>query len=393
MREQGPGRADGRGGGDPDRHRRTARRRPCSSRSSRASRVGRASTARAASSPRTSSGFASRRSPPGRSMSTTAPAGRWRARAEASSPSASPAARVASTRATPSSSSARTAIAFARGVARRTPRRSRAPGGARSRAPRPSRRVLIARGRERDDPFPGLADSLERLGTETAFSVLARARELERQGREIIHLEIGEPDFDTPAPRPRRCGSARSRAGETHYCPSAGIPELREEAARYLSAYARHRGRPGERPRRHGGEAVPLLRDPRDLQSGRRGRLPGSGLPDLRVGDPLGGRHAGSAPAARGAGLRVRPRRPRVAAGPEDEARDPQLAAEPDRRRALARGDGARRRRCSRTATPGSCRTRSTRRWSTTATSRASRRTRACSSARSCSTASRRRTR
>ena len=86
--------------------------------------------------------------------------------------------------------------------------------------------------------LPGLADSLARLGTETAFSVLAQARELERQGREIVHLEIGEPDFDTPT-HVRDAGAAALRAGETHYCPSAGIPELREEAARYL---ARTRG-------------------------------------------------------------------------------------------------------------------------------------------------------
>jgi aspartate aminotransferase len=86
--------------------------------------------------------------------------------------------------------------------------------------------------------LPGLADSLARLGTETAFSVLARARELERQGREIIHLEIGEPDFDTPV-HVREAAAAALAAGETHYCPSAGIPELREEAARYL---ARTRG-------------------------------------------------------------------------------------------------------------------------------------------------------
>ena len=85
------------------------------------------------------------------------------------------------------------------------------------------------------NPSPGLADSLERLGTETAFSVLARARELERRGREIIHLEIGEPDFDTPL-HIREAAASALRAGETHYCPSAGIPELREEAARYLSA-------------------------------------------------------------------------------------------------------------------------------------------------------------
>jgi aspartate/methionine/tyrosine aminotransferase len=81
---------------------------------------------------------------------------------------------------------------------------------------------------------PGLADSLSRLGTETAFSVLARARELERQGREIVHLEIGEPDFDTPA-HIKEAAAAALRAGETHYCPTAGIAVLREEAARYLS--------------------------------------------------------------------------------------------------------------------------------------------------------------
>jgi aspartate/methionine/tyrosine aminotransferase len=82
--------------------------------------------------------------------------------------------------------------------------------------------------------LPGLADSLARLGTETAFSVLARARELERQGREVVHLEIGEPDFDTPA-HVRDAAAAALAAGETHYCPSAGIPELREEAARFLA--------------------------------------------------------------------------------------------------------------------------------------------------------------
>ena len=79
-----------------------------------------------------------------------------------------------------------------------------------------------------------LASSLERLGTETAFSVLARARELERQGKHVIHLEIGEPDFDTPK---HICQAAMEamREGQTHYCPSAGLPELRQAAARYLS--------------------------------------------------------------------------------------------------------------------------------------------------------------
>ena len=80
-----------------------------------------------------------------------------------------------------------------------------------------------------------LADSLERLGTETAFTVLARANELERAGRQIVHLEIGAPDFPTPA---HICDAAAAalRAGHTSYCPSAGIPEFRETAAEYLGS-------------------------------------------------------------------------------------------------------------------------------------------------------------
>ncbi|MGZ8687684.1 MAG: pyridoxal phosphate-dependent aminotransferase [Gaiellaceae bacterium] len=82
------------------------------------------------------------------------------------------------------------------------------------------------------DPRVGAAVS--RLGTEGAFAVLARARELERQGRDIVHLEIGEPDFETP-PHVAEAGIAAIRAGQTHYCQTAGLPELRETAAAYLS--------------------------------------------------------------------------------------------------------------------------------------------------------------
>jgi aspartate aminotransferase len=83
--------------------------------------------------------------------------------------------------------------------------------------------------------IPKVSASLTRLGTESAFSVLARAKELEAQGRDVIHLEIGEPDFETPA---HVCEAAYQamRAGHTHYCPSAGLAELRETAALYLSA-------------------------------------------------------------------------------------------------------------------------------------------------------------
>ncbi len=81
---------------------------------------------------------------------------------------------------------------------------------------------------------PLLTDAVTRLGTEGAFAVLARARELERQGRNVIHLEIGEPDFETP-PHVAEAGIAAIRAGNTHYCQTAGLPELREAAAAYLS--------------------------------------------------------------------------------------------------------------------------------------------------------------
>ncbi len=78
------------------------------------------------------------------------------------------------------------------------------------------------------------AQRMSRLGTESAFEVLARARALERQGREIVHLEIGEPDFDTPA-HIKEAATRALDAGATHYGPSAGLPELREAIARHVS--------------------------------------------------------------------------------------------------------------------------------------------------------------
>lgn len=79
-----------------------------------------------------------------------------------------------------------------------------------------------------------LASRMTRIGTETAFEVLARARALEAEGQEVIHLEIGEPDFPTP----RHIVEAAYRAmldGYTHYGPAAGLPELRRAVARYIS--------------------------------------------------------------------------------------------------------------------------------------------------------------
>ena len=79
------------------------------------------------------------------------------------------------------------------------------------------------------------AERMSRLGTESAFEVLARAKALEREGKEIVHLEIGEPDFDTP----EHIRDAAKRAldnGATHYGPAAGLPELREAIAKDVGA-------------------------------------------------------------------------------------------------------------------------------------------------------------
>ena len=75
-----------------------------------------------------------------------------------------------------------------------------------------------------------LSQRMARLGTETAFEVLVRARALEAQGRNVIHLEIGEPDFDTPAHITEAAVKAL-HGGATHYGPAAGLPELREAVA------------------------------------------------------------------------------------------------------------------------------------------------------------------
>ena len=75
---------------------------------------------------------------------------------------------------------------------------------------------------------------METLGTETAFEVLAKAKALEKQGKDVVHLEIGEPDFDTPK-NVKEAAIKALNAGYTHYGPSAGIPELRETIAQYIS--------------------------------------------------------------------------------------------------------------------------------------------------------------
>src|SRR3954464_12709548 len=90
-----------------------------------------------------------------------------------------------------------------------------------------------------------LAKCMGRLGTETAFEVLVKARALEATGRDIVHLEIGEPDFDTPA-NIIEAGTNALHKGFTHYGPSAGLPQLRETIAEYVSETRRVNATPEE---------------------------------------------------------------------------------------------------------------------------------------------------
>jgi aspartate aminotransferase len=79
-----------------------------------------------------------------------------------------------------------------------------------------------------------IAKRMKRLGTETAFEVLVKARALEAQGKHIIHLEIGEPDFDTPS-NIREAAKRALDKGYTHYGPAPGLPDLRKTIARHMT--------------------------------------------------------------------------------------------------------------------------------------------------------------
>ena len=205
-----------------------------------------------------------------------------------------------------------------------------------------------------------LAAGVARLGTETAFSVLARARAMERAGRDVIHLEIGEPDFDTPA-HITEAGIAALRAGETHYCPAAGIPELREAAATELT---RTRGvdiAPERVLVANGAKPFLFFTILATCEPGDEVVYPDPGFPIYESAIRWVGATPVRAAAARGARLQLRARGPRGASERAHEARDPQLAAEPDGRRHAAgrpRGRGGPH---PPDAEPGSSPTRSTR--------------------------------
>ena len=160
---------------------------------------------------------------------------------------------------------------------------------------------------------PSIAPAVGRLGTEGAFAVLARARALEATGRDVIHLEIGEPDFETP-PHVAEAGIAAIRAGETHYCQTAGLPALREAAARSLADSRGVAIDPENVVVATGAKPFLFFTVLATCGPGRRGDLPRSGLPDLRIGGSLLGCDTGATAAPRGARLQLRSRRARGAA-------------------------------------------------------------------------------
>jgi aspartate/methionine/tyrosine aminotransferase len=123
-----------------------------------------------------------------------------------------------------------------------------------------------------------LASRMSRLGTETAFEVLARARALEAQGRHIVHLEIGEPDFDTPA-NVIRAGQEALANGFTHYGPSAGLPALREAIAADAGARRRLEITPEQVVVFPGGKPVMFFMFLALLEEGDEAIYPNPGFP------------------------------------------------------------------------------------------------------------------
>jgi len=119
---------------------------------------------------------------------------------------------------------------------------------------------------------------MSRLGTEYAFEVLVRARALEARGKDVVHLELGEPDFATPA-HVVEAGVEALRGGHTHYGPAAGLPELRDAIARRVSATRGVEVRPEEVVVLPGAKPVLFLAALALLEEGDEALVPDPGFP------------------------------------------------------------------------------------------------------------------
>ena len=170
-----------------------------------------------------------------------------------------------------------------------------------------------------------IAARMGTIGTESAFEVTARARALEAQGRSIVHLQLGEPDFDTPA-NVREAAKAALDAGATHYPPFAGIPALREAIAADASARKGFPVEPFQVFVTVGGKGVMLYAILGLVDPGDEVLVPDPGLPDLRVADALRRRDAGPDPDPDGQRLPARRGRAGRAHHAEDAGPRHQLA-------------------------------------------------------------------
>lgn len=126
-----------------------------------------------------------------------------------------------------------------------------------------------------------LADGMHRIGTETAFAVLARARALEAQGNSVIHMQIGEPDFETPA-HIIQAGVDALQQRWTHYGPAQGDPELREAIATYISESRSAQYSADQVLVTPGGKPVMFFAIMALLQSGDEAIYPDPGFPIYR---------------------------------------------------------------------------------------------------------------
>ena len=143
-----------------------------------------------------------------------------------------------------------------------------------------------------------IASRMMNLGTETAFEMLAKARALEAQGKEIIHLEIGEPDFETPQ-HIVEAGIQALREGYTHYGPTPGLPELREAIARNSREVRGIDTDPSNVVVTPGAKPIMFYSVAGFGRARSGGNLPQPGISHLRVDDSVLRRHPGSHAAPR----------------------------------------------------------------------------------------------
>jgi DNA-binding transcriptional MocR family regulator len=181
-----------------------------------------------------------------------------------------------------------------------------------------------------------LARRMARLGTETAFEVLSKAKALERQGRSIIHLEIGEPDFDTPPNIVEAAVDALRKAGPTTV-PSAGLPELREAIANYVSRTRGVTGRPDEVVVVPGGKPIMFYVMLALIDEGDEVIYPNPGFPIYESMINYAGGTAVPIPLREERDFAMDVDEMAAADHPAHQAHHSQLAAEPHRRRSAAR--------------------------------------------------------